>query len=321
MNYRFAIQTLLFSVLVLPFATQAQLISVDVLGVGVDVTVPGAGGGDDDISALSLDVLSEDALLGAGLAGQDILLLGAPSEPLDGLGAGGDALAPLLDNLGGDSSVIEFLQDTAGGNDVVPEVLTIELPEDDPDQAEVDAQGERIDSDRPKKFLGRSAAAAQCRDADRDSVCDEVDRCPNSPAGAIVLPSGCHLDKAKPLELRGVSFATDTALLNASSAAVLRQASRILKSQPHLHVNVEVAGHTDDRGSDDYNMRLAMARALAVINFLVAEGVEATRLHAVGYGEHQPKVDIRGLNTAELTAARAENRRVELRVIDGVDNN
>lgn len=287
---------------------QAQLISVDVLGIGVDVTVPGAGSGEDDISVLSLDVLSDDAVLGAGIAGQDILLLGAPASPLEVEG-GGNALAPLLDNLGGESSVIEFLQDTAGDGDIIPEVLTIELSDD----TQASDEGARVDGNRAKKPLARSAAAAQCRDADRDSVCDEVDLCPNSPAEAIVLPSGCHFEAGRTLRLVGVSFASDTALLDASSAATLRQAANILNSKRFKKIEIEVVGHTDDRGDDDYNMRLSLARAQAVVRFLAAEGVEVQRLQAVGFGERQPKVSVEGLSGRDLAQARAENRRVEMR--------
>lgn len=292
---------------------QAQLISVDVLGIGVDVTVPGAGSGEDDISVLSLDVLSDDAALGAGIAGQDILLLGAPASPLEVEG-GENALAPLLDNLGGESSVIEFLQDTAGDGDIIPEVLTIELSDDTQASDEgTSDDGARVDGNRAKKPLARSAAAAQCRDADRDSVCDEVDRCPNSPAEAIVLPSGCHFEAGRTLRLVGVSFASDTALLDASSAATLRQAANILNSQRFKKIEIEVVGHTDDRGDDDYNMRLSLARAQAVVRFLAAEGVEVQRLQAVAFGERQPKVSVEGLTGRDLAQARAENRRVEMR--------
>ena len=62
-------------------------------------------------------------------------------------------------------------------------------------------------------------------------------------------------------------------------------------------------------------MRLSVERALAVIDFLIAEGVAAERLHAVGYGESRPKESLSGLSGAALDAARAKNRRVELRAI------
>ena len=311
MNFRTFLQSFLLGLLVAAPIANAQLISVDVLGVGVDVTVPGAGNGEDDISILSLDVLSEDAVLGAGIAGQDILLLGAPASPLD-VDAGTSALAPLLDNLGGDSSVIEFLQDTAGDGDIIPEVLTIDLS----DETQASEEGTRVDGRRGKKPSVRSAAAAKCRDVDQDSVCDEVDRCPDSPAEAVVLPSGCHLEVGRTLRLVGVSFASDTALLNASSAVTLRQAANILTSQRFQNMEIEVVGHTDDRGDTEYNMRLSLARAEAVVSFLMAEGVEAERMKAIGFGEKKPKVSIQGLSDRALAQARAENRRVEMRAIE-----
>ena len=298
---------------------RAQLISVDVLGVGVDTNIPGAAiGGDDDLSALSLDALDDSSIFGAGLSGQDVLLLGAPAEPL-GNGAGSDgALAPLLNNIGGDSPVIEFLQDTAGGEDITPEILTIDLSGDDERLPSPAASSDRLGDDRngeARQTRAPSAITQQCEDADRDGVCDEQDSCLGSPPNAVVLPSGCHFDGSQALELRGVSFATGTALLDTASAAVLRQAARILNASANMPLSIEVAGHTDDRGSDERNMRLSVARALAVVDFLIAEGVAAQRLHAVGYGERRPKVPLAGLRGQSLEAARAKNRRVELRAI------
>jgi outer membrane protein OmpA-like peptidoglycan-associated protein len=71
-------------------------------------------------------------------------------------------------------------------------------------------------------------------------------------------------------------------------------------------VNIEVAGHTDSKGSDAYNMKLSQQRAEAVRNFLISRGVAADRLTAKGYGESQPVAD----NATE--EGRFQNRRVEL---------
>ena len=293
----------------------AQLISVDVLGVGVDTNIPGAAtGGDDDLSALSLDALNDDSIFGSGLSGQDILLLGAPTEPLSNASGADSALAPLLNNIGGDSPVIEFLQETAGGEDITPEILTIDLSGADETQISPDASSDR-QGRRDGRQTQSQTTVQQCEDADGDSVCDDVDRCLDSPNGAVVLPSGCHFDGSQSLELRGVSFATGTALLDTASGAVLRQAARILKSAGNIPLSIEVAGYTDDRGDEESNMRLSVERALAVIDFLIAEGVSAERLHAVGYGESRPKESIAGLSGVALDAARAKNRRVELRAI------
>ena len=301
--------------LVVSTRAHAQLISVDVLGVGVDTNIPGAAtGGDDDLSALSLDALNDDSIFGSGLSGQDILLLGAPTEPLSNASGEDSALAPLLNNIGGDSPVIEFLQETAGGEDITPEILTIDLSGADETQMSPDASSDRLGR-RDGRQTQSQTTVQQCEDADGDSVCDDVDRCLDSPNGAVVLPSGCHFDGSQSLELRGVSFATGTALLDTASGAVLRQAARILKSAGNIPLSIEVAGYTDDRGDEESNMRLSVERALAVIDFLIAEGVSAERLHAVGYGESRPKESIAGLSGVALDAARAKNRRVELRAI------
>ncbi|AMX03004.1 OmpA family protein [Microbulbifer thermotolerans] len=70
---------------------------------------------------------------------------------------------------------------------------------------------------------------------------------------------------------------------------------------------MEIAGHTDSRGNDDYNLQLSSERAEAVCAFLIQNGVDATRLTAKGYGEQQP------VASNEAESRRAQNRRVEMR--------
>jgi OOP family OmpA-OmpF porin len=72
---------------------------------------------------------------------------------------------------------------------------------------------------------------------------------------------------------------------------------------------VEVAGHTDSRGSDAYNMDLSLRRAQSVRDYLVTKGIPSDRLVINGYGESQPIAD----NTTE--EGRFQNRRVELNPI------
>ncbi|MGB1906626.1 MAG: OmpA family protein, partial [Spongiibacter sp.] len=116
-----------------------------------------------------------------------------------------------------------------------------------------------------------------------------------------------------PLELYGVNFATNTAVLDAPSTVVLRQVARVLAAVPNIRV--EVVGHTDDVGAEAFNLGLSKRRALAVIEFLVAEGISVERFEARGLGESSPKVPISGKQGAELEAARRDNRRVELRAL------
>lgn len=287
----------------------AQLLSVNALGLSVAVGDSLSLAANDSI--LSVDVLSGDSLLGVGVAGQDILLLGAP---IDGNGDDllSDPLAPILDGISGDSSVLEFLQDSDLDSVLMPEVLTIELPESEsaaPAEA-TDSRQSAVD-DIETRSSSLPAREAQCNDGDRDGVCDKRDRCLDTPTNVMVLPSGCHLNGLSPLRLEGVTFALDTALLTASSATVLKQAAWMLKSEPGIRV--EVAGHTDDQGAADYNRALSEQRARAVAEYLIAEGVKASRLQVVGYGETAPAVPTDGLAGPSLEKARATNRRVELR--------
>jgi len=72
--------------------------------------------------------------------------------------------------------------------------------------------------------------------------------------------------------------------------------------------NIEIGGHTDSSGNDDYNQRLSQERASSVMNYLISNGIESNRLKAVGYGENNPIAD------NESTEGMAKNRRIEFNV-------
>lgn len=78
--------------------------------------------------------------------------------------------------------------------------------------------------------------------------------------------------------------------------------------QKYEDTEVLVEGHTDDRGTEEYNMTLSENRAKSVYNQLVRQGVSSTRVTVLGYGESQP---IETNNTAE---GRQQNRRVEIAI-------
>jgi len=120
--------------------------------------------------------------------------------------------------------------------------------------------------------------------------------------------SGCKPEVIKPevIELRGVYFKTDSAELTPASTATLDHAVDVLNRRSDIRV--EVAAHTDSRGTDAYNMELSMRRAGRVKDYLIAHGVAASRLTLKGYGETRPVAD------NSTPAGRAKNRRVELHV-------
>ena len=119
-------------------------------------------------------------------------------------------------------------------------------------------------------------------DSDGDGVTDDKDACPGTPAGARVNARGCE----EQLVLQGVTFENNSDRLTPNSTLTLDSVAEILKQRPNF--TIEVRGHTDSTGSDEYNMNLSQRRADSVMEYLVSRGVPAGRLSAVGFGETQP---------------------------------
>ncbi|MBL8524695.1 MAG: OmpA family protein [Betaproteobacteria bacterium] len=105
------------------------------------------------------------------------------------------------------------------------------------------------------------------------------------------------------LPLYGVFFDFNKATLKPESEPVLNKAASLLKGKTF---GVEVQGHTDNVGGEDYNLKLSDARAASVKTWLAQHGIEAARMSSKGYGKTQPVAD----NGSD--EGRARNRRVEL---------
>lgn len=125
--------------------------------------------------------------------------------------------------------------------------------------------------------------------------------CLDTTTDSAACPSG------RPMIIEGVSFDYDSHHLTEQSQALLRQVAAVLADHPGL--DIEIAGHTDSQGNPAYNVWLSQQRAEAVRKFLIAQGIPARRLQAIGYGGTQPIADNatwEGLH---------KNRRVELRIL------
>lgn len=109
-----------------------------------------------------------------------------------------------------------------------------------------------------------------------------------------------------------ISFATNSAQLAPHFYAPLNQVAESLKSYPDTIV--QIVGHTDSTGTAAYNQQLSVNRANAVVIYLAAQGIDRTRMQAVGMGESQP------VASNATAAGRAKNRRVEIKIIPR-DNN
>jgi OOP family OmpA-OmpF porin len=143
-------------------------------------------------------------------------------------------------------------------------------------------------------------------DLDGDGVPNERDKCPNTRPGAVVDLDGCEVEAV--IELKGVHFDFDKATLRPDAIAILNEAAALLST--HERVVVEVAGHTDSVGSDQYNQGLSERRANSVRDYLVSKGITASRMTARGYGEARP------VTSNDTKDGRQENRRVELVIMD-----
>lgn len=100
-----------------------------------------------------------------------------------------------------------------------------------------------------------------------------------------------------------ILFGFDQSVLSTSAKTNLDKAIKVLKEFPDT--DIEIQGHTDSKGSTAYNKKLSLKRADAVENYLSANGVLASRLKDIGYGEGYPKY------SNETEDGRSQNRRVE----------
>jgi outer membrane protein OmpA-like peptidoglycan-associated protein len=163
------------------------------------------------------------------------------------------------------------------------------------------------------------ASIKGCADSDSDGIADPDDQCPGEPEtiNGVKDDDGCP-DEGKVLvvvtkekiELKEtIFFDSGKATIQKRSFPLLDQIGLVLKAHPEVK-KVRIEGHTDSDGNDAKNLDLSKRRARAVLDALVARGVEASRLESEGYGETRPIAD----NATK--DGKARNRRVELAILE-----
>lgn len=122
--------------------------------------------------------------------------------------------------------------------------------------------------------------------------------------GVDVIREGDNLVLDMP---SGITFGVDSSTVQPTFQATLDKVATTLNQYEKTYI--DVMGHTDSTGTDAYNQALSERRASSVANYLSSRGVQSARMATKGYGESQPKTS----NLDE--AGRAENRRVEIRIV------
>jgi outer membrane protein OmpA-like peptidoglycan-associated protein len=113
--------------------------------------------------------------------------------------------------------------------------------------------------------------------------------------------------------LNNIFFDFDKATLRDISKTELEKLTKLMEI--NSKICVEISGHTDAKGNEDYNLKLSQDRAQAVVNYLINRGIDKKRMIAKGYGKSKPIADNYNADGSENLEGMQLNRRVELKVI------
>lgn len=152
------------------------------------------------------------------------------------------------------------------------------------------------------------------RDNDSDGILNEDDACPDDPETVNGHEDSDGCPDEVPQErieeysgaIDGIQFENNSANIKPESAATLDRALALLEEYHTL--TLEIVGHTDSRGNDEYNLDLSQQRADSVRDYFMARGVDGSRLSTRGVGESEP------VASNKTRSGRAQNRRIEFHI-------
>jgi outer membrane protein OmpA-like peptidoglycan-associated protein len=148
------------------------------------------------------------------------------------------------------------------------------------------------------------------QDTDNDGVLDKDDDCPATAGPAS--NKGCPVIEKEVEEILktafdNLEFETGKDIIKESSLPSLSELAAVLRKKSTW--NLQISGHTDNVGDDQKNLILSKKRAEAVKNYMMTQGIDATRLYALYFGETMP------IATNDTPEGRQKNRRVEMKII------
>jgi outer membrane protein OmpA-like peptidoglycan-associated protein len=171
------------------------------------------------------------------------------------------------------------------------------------------------DGDRDEDGCPEEAA-----DRDLDGIADGSDACPDQAESKndYLDLDGCPDERPSQVRItqdqieikEKIQFEVAKSRILPVSYGILNQVAQVLRDYPKITIRIE--GHTDSDGSDAYNLKLSQQRAAAVLDYLIAQGLDAKRMGSVGLGETRP------IDTNRTSSGRANNRRVEFHITSGM---
>jgi OmpA-OmpF porin, OOP family len=197
----------------------------------------------------------------------------------------------------------------ADKDDACPEVAGLKSMGGCPD---TDGDGVTDKSDKCPTVKGpKDNQGCPYSDKDNDGVFDKDDRCPD--VKGTVANNGCpDVDDSVIKKLndyaKTILFDTAKSSFQAQTIPVLQSITAILKEYPNAKFSIE--GHTDNTGKADKNLKLSQDRAAAVVTYLTQNGIVASRLSSVGFGQTMP------IDNNKTKAGKANNRRVEVKLVE-----
>ncbi|MDC1505609.1 MAG: OmpA family protein [Winogradskyella sp.] len=177
-----------------------------------------------------------------------------------------------------------------------------------------DADGDGV-ADGDDKCANEAGPAANngCPwpDTDGDSILDKDDKCPNE--AGVAANNGCPEVKPTEEEMKTLNTYARSILFDSGKASFKKETDKVLEAMTAIfkeypQANFAIEGHTDSQGAKATNQALSERRANAVRDYLIANGISASRLSAAGFGEDSPIADNKTRN------GRKENRRVEVKL-------
>jgi outer membrane protein OmpA-like peptidoglycan-associated protein len=193
-------------------------------------------------------------------------------------------------------------------------------PDDDPDGDHVRGTDDKCPEDAEDLDGFQDQDGCPDTDNDKDGIPDSRDGCPDTKetVNGIMDDDGCPevegqmvvVTKRKIEILEKVYFDTGRSTIQSRSHALLDAVADAITENRQIGL-IRIEGHTDDRGSEAYNLRLSQRRAAAIRTYLVeVGGISERRLVSVGYGAGRPLV------ANDTKEGRARNRRAEFVILD-----